>query len=490
MQPQVQLTPALQIGFSGHRVLSDEKLCRTAILKVLAEWKTKMPGGISGLSSLAAGGDLLFAEACFELGIPLRVLLPLPMTGFREDFDATTWGLVERALERVSSFEIVDGGTERPGCYYECGLETLHQCGLIIVLWNGRPARGPGGTGEMANQGKNLGIPTIWIHSETGEITQWNTDGSCPLDPELRLLNNLPDGEVKVGVTPKEQALAWFEKLDENANQVAPQFRKITAIPILCAGAGALLTTAAYSFKREASVLFGLSALLGLAATFVPGWLKGREKQEGWAKTRAAAEISRSFVALWNVPARYSVMDKSGVPELEGMLNALNHLKMLEGFRQLKDNSFQFKMEYLKERVHGQAAYFSRQTERAVRAMSRALAVIRYAVFFAIGGNLFMVVSQLLHLLPAGAWMIWLGLAIVLAFQIAAGAGALIVINDYARRQRRYLEMRRLILNYATQLEQAQTWASILRIVTLVEKTLLTEVLEWRALFRNQKFGK
>jgi len=31
-----------------------------------------------GVSSAAAGGDLLFAESCVQLEIPLRVLLPLP----------------------------------------------------------------------------------------------------------------------------------------------------------------------------------------------------------------------------------------------------------------------------------------------------------------------------------------------------------------------------------------------------------------------------
>jgi len=48
------------------------------IVKVLKDWQAKLPGGISGLSSIADGGDLIFAEACFELGIPVRVLLPLP----------------------------------------------------------------------------------------------------------------------------------------------------------------------------------------------------------------------------------------------------------------------------------------------------------------------------------------------------------------------------------------------------------------------------
>jgi hypothetical protein len=66
----------------------------------------------------------------------------------------------------------------------------------------------------------------------------------------------------------------------------------------------------------------------------------------------------------------------------------------------------------------------------------------------------------------------------------------MVAVNDYGRRQQRFLEMRRLILDYGKQLEQTQSWTSVLRVVSRVEKTLLTEVIEWRALYRNQKFGK
>jgi hypothetical protein len=119
--------------------------------------------------------------------------------------------------------------------------------------------------------------------------------------------------------------------------------------------------------------------------------------------------------------------------------------------------------------IGGEADYFSDQTKLADRVMSRARVVIRCSIGFSIGGNLFVMSSKIFPSFPSGPWTSLLGLAVALALQIAAGIGAMIVINDYARRQQRYLEMRRLILNYGKQLEQAQTWPS---------------------LFRHQKFGK
>ena len=67
-----------------------------------------------------------------------------------------------------------------------------------------------------------------------------------------------------------------------------------------------------------------------------------------------------------------------------------------------------------------------------------------------------------------------LGLSVVLAYQLAAATGAMIVINDYGRRQLRFLEMRRLIQDYGKQLQQTQSWTSVLRVVARVEKTLLS----------------
>src|SRR6202166_2859672 len=91
----VQLPTTMAIGFTGHRKLPDETKCREAIRKVLLEWIEKVPGGVYGVASVAAGGDLLFAETCIELNLPVRVFLPVPKEQFREDFDESEWTRAE-----------------------------------------------------------------------------------------------------------------------------------------------------------------------------------------------------------------------------------------------------------------------------------------------------------------------------------------------------------------------------------------------------------
>jgi hypothetical protein len=154
--PRIELSSVLTIAFTGHRKLTDEARCRDAIRKVLEEWKSKAPGTVYGLSSAAAGGDLLFTETCIELGLPIRILLPLPREQFSDDFDAGTWQRVERVLNCAFSVEVVGASQDRSERYYECGIETVQQSRLLIALWDGEPARGLSGGRQILFASPNV----------------------------------------------------------------------------------------------------------------------------------------------------------------------------------------------------------------------------------------------------------------------------------------------------------------------------------------------
>jgi hypothetical protein len=80
------------IGFVGKRFLRDEEKVGRAILQALDDLlgKAKDVGArLTAVSSLARGGDVLFAEACAQRGIPWRCLLPF------EDEAFLAWDLVD-----------------------------------------------------------------------------------------------------------------------------------------------------------------------------------------------------------------------------------------------------------------------------------------------------------------------------------------------------------------------------------------------------------
>jgi hypothetical protein len=73
------------IGFSGKRFLSDEEKVSRAIKEALGDLLQKAEAAgarLTAISSLARGADILFAEACEELGISWRYLVPFAWEAF------------------------------------------------------------------------------------------------------------------------------------------------------------------------------------------------------------------------------------------------------------------------------------------------------------------------------------------------------------------------------------------------------------------------
>ena len=171
MNSAIRLPTVLAIGFTGHRGIPDETKSRQLICDFLQERKATTPGIFYGLSSVAAGGDLLFAESCLKLGIPLRVLLPVPEEYFRKDFDDATWSRAEQVLRKAVSVQVsvqVIGDNQlREERYYECGIETVQQSQLLVALWDGQPSRGLGGTEEIVSF-----APERWAGRSSGSIVK------------------------------------------------------------------------------------------------------------------------------------------------------------------------------------------------------------------------------------------------------------------------------------------------------------------------------
>ena len=143
----VQLPATLAIGFTGHRKLPDEARCRQAIRRVLLEWRAKTPGVIYGVASAAAGADLLFAETCLELNLPIRIFLPVPKEKFREDFDELSWERAESVFKKALSVEVTGAGEKLTERYYECGIETVQQSQTVRLT--------------LANRGSSLAISRL-----------------------------------------------------------------------------------------------------------------------------------------------------------------------------------------------------------------------------------------------------------------------------------------------------------------------------------------
>lgn len=483
----VQLPATLAIGFTGHRKLPDEARCREAIRRVLLEWRAKTPGVIYGVTSAAAGGDLLFAETCLELNLPIRIFLPVPKEKFREDFDELSWERAESVFTKALSVEVTGAGEKLTERYYECGIETVQQSQLLLALWDGEPSQGLGGTADMVHFAREQERPVIWIHSVTCAVQNFDAGPEILNDPEMRFLNQLPGPAVQLAAGfPHDLACAWFVKLDENASRVAPQFRRMAAIPIFCTAAAAVLSGKT-AYTGSSVIWLWMGTALGIMAASLPTVMRLSRRQVAWTRMRTAAEICRSCLALWRTPAPYEVVGPEVVPDMAGMLTSLNFLKMSD--RPGRENNLEeFKRLYRDERVQHQIAYFSRHAEHAA-AWARRYRIVTWAsTILAAGLDFWLLLNAhgLNHSISARLKP-ELALSIAIFFQIATVAGSLVVVNDYVRRRDRYRELHRMLVQWDKQLELSETWHIVLRIATTVEKALLAELIEWRSHIRNQK---
>jgi len=485
----IVLPSTVAIGFTGHRNLPDESKSRESILKFLQDFKGKTEKTIYGVSSAAAGGDLLFAESCLQVGLPIRILLPAPKEQFREDFDDATWSRAESVMQRAMSVEVIGTGETKEERYYECGAETVQQSQMLLALWDGKPSQGLGGTEEIFTYAKNQGRPVVWIQSVTGEIQHFNQEKESTGDPELDFLNSLPDSAAKPEIkTPLDLVRAWFLKVDDNASHAAPQLRRLAAIPILCT-AGAAICTAAFSFSDNSGALVGIGAALGLMTSALPTVMRLHSRQIKWTRIRTATEVCRSVLALWSAPGPYDVIGPEIIPELTGTLGSLNFLKISDSANRstsLED----FRKTYREERIQNQIAYFSKnagQADRKARLYKRTVAV---AIVVGLCMNLWMLLGSywLNHMFSS--WLTGIAFGGTVFFQIATILGALLIVNDWQRRRERYRELHDLLVVWDKQIASAGTWTVLLRTATRVERALLAEVIEWRSLIRNRKMPR
>jgi hypothetical protein len=436
---------------------------------------------------VASGADLLFSESCIQLKIPLRVLLPIPKDKFQKDFDVATWTRAEQVMAQAISVEVTGNDELREERYYECGIQTVQQSQIMLALWDGRPSRGTGGTEEIVTFAKKMGRPVVWLHSVTGDAVVYNQQAmqGLQMDPELDFLNNLPDAGVTLGTDSSvNKATAWLRKIDENASRLAPQVRRLASIPIMYTAAAAFFSGAGLHM-RHAQTWLAVGTALGITAAGLPFALRLPHRQMLWARTRTAAEVCRSVLALWNTPLAYEVIGLEIVPELTGMLMSLNLLKALDASR--RDVSInEFKEQYCKDRVSDQMKYFSKNAIQSASVARRyrivswictGLAIVTAACVFIIGAKF-----KDTHIFNERDG---LSVAVSALFQLATVAGALVIVNDCDRRQRRYQQLHSWLQQWEAELDALRTWPTVLQVTGRIERALLVELLEWKSLVRN-----
>jgi len=189
VRPQNQVL----VGITGHRSLPEESALRRRLIEIIKHLQTNAagdggPAQVVLLSSLAAGADCLAAEVVLDdLGGVLWAALPLELAEYRRDFSTEELPRFQRLLNRaeVVTYPLSDvrprgkapqapapptsaeiGADERNAAYERVGFYVADQCHVLVAIWDGKPARGRGGTAEIVQYARQIRRRLIWLGSE------------------------------------------------------------------------------------------------------------------------------------------------------------------------------------------------------------------------------------------------------------------------------------------------------------------------------------
>lgn len=162
----------LIIGVTGHRNIDpeDSRLRETVAREMEQLRRTAPDPNTVVLSCLAEGADRLVAILGLEyLGAELVATLPMDPEDYRRDFSGDE---SKRHFDELlaASAEVIIVGDEMPpeggfeGCarthrYASAGAFIVKHCDVLIALWDGQPARGVGGTGQLVDWMIDRAIP-------------------------------------------------------------------------------------------------------------------------------------------------------------------------------------------------------------------------------------------------------------------------------------------------------------------------------------------
>ena len=151
----------MRFGVTGHRVLPP-----SIAESVVRHWSRTLPTGprLRGVSNLAEGADQLFAAYVLAAGGSLEALLPFE--GFAGSLAAadsrTRFEELRRAAATVITMPYAHPTDQ---AYLAAGQALVDRCDHLLAVWDGRPARGIGGTADIVAYARARGRPVTvqWV---------------------------------------------------------------------------------------------------------------------------------------------------------------------------------------------------------------------------------------------------------------------------------------------------------------------------------------
>jgi hypothetical protein len=227
----------VRIGVTGHRTLTDEDAVAARVRAALEQLRgvfaapPATPVRFTILSALAEGADrLVVREAYAVLADDVRVdaVLPRDAGDYMEDFASTASKREFENLLAGASPQAMPKALSQTEGYERAGRYVVEQCDVLLAIWDGRQARGRGGTAEVVAYARQRGTPVMHIEGHPDDEPPAVDDdlpstpsGEPPsLDHPIRSLRRLEEYNA-----PPLRAAAFQRALADERSRLAGHLR-------------------------------------------------------------------------------------------------------------------------------------------------------------------------------------------------------------------------------------------------------------------------
>lgn len=154
----------MKVGVTGHqeRAGIDWDWVREQIDRFLSG-----KAQLLGFSSLAAGTDQIFAEAVLHKKGKLTAVIPIE--GYVSYFEGADRVRYKRLLALADVVNL-RSARRHDQAFLDAGKWIVREVDHVIAVWDGEPAEGAGGTGDIVRYAQSLGKPVTHINPIGREV--------------------------------------------------------------------------------------------------------------------------------------------------------------------------------------------------------------------------------------------------------------------------------------------------------------------------------
>ncbi len=159
----------MKVGITGHQQLDDPTAWSWVKSALLNELDAIEPP-IIAVSSLAIGADQLFASLVANRGGQIYAVIPFQ--GYERTFGLQDVEKYRQLVDKATFVEILKTNGTDEDKFLAAGKRIVDVADSIIAIWDGKPAKGKGGTADIVAYTIQKGIPLTHLNPLDKSITK------------------------------------------------------------------------------------------------------------------------------------------------------------------------------------------------------------------------------------------------------------------------------------------------------------------------------